>query len=90
MTGLTGAAGSKKKRKKRDDKHKRDERDGVEENPIVAAYKEKMDLLEVHCNEAKDLTLHLNMSIATVQKYMTLATRTFAKKSESEEEESRL
>merc|ERR1711871_1592595 len=63
-----------------------------EENPIVAAYKEKMDLLEEHCNLAKDLTynttLHSNMSIATVQKYMTLANEDVkeAKKSENEEE----
>ena len=98
MTGMTGATGAAKKeekeeKEKRDDTDKRATNETVsEENPIVAAYKEKMDLLEIHCNEAKDLTfnttLHLNMSIATVQKYMTLANEDVreAKKSESEEE----
>ena len=51
-----------------------------------------MDLLGEHCDQAKDLTfnttLHLNMSIATVQKFMTLANEDVreAKKSENEEE----
>ena len=91
MTGMTGATGAAKKKKKLVKKKKNvtiptnaTNETVSEENPIVAAYKEKMDLLEIHCNEAKDLTfnttLHLNTSIATVQKYMTLATRTFARR----------
>ena len=97
MTGVTGATGAAKKKKKKPVVNATVPTNATnetvpQENPIVAAYKEKMDLLEIHCNEAKDLTfnttLHLNTSIATVQKYMTLANEDVreAKKSESEEE----
>ena len=61
------------------------------ENPIIAAYKEKMVLCEVQCDEAKSLRFNateaLNISIATVQKYMSSASEEVAdaKKSEAEE-----
>ena len=61
------------------------------ENPVVAAYKEKMELHKERCDEAKDLTFNsseaLNISIATVQKHMSLAAEDVkdAKKSETEE-----
>ena len=61
------------------------------ENPIIAAYKEKMELCKVQCDEAKSLTFNasdaLNTSIAVVQKFMTSAAEevSAAKKSESED-----
>lgn len=61
------------------------------ENPIIAAYKEKMELCEVQCNDAKSLTFNaseaLNTSIAVVQKFMSSAAEEVAEAKKSEAEE---